>query len=722
MKAWLTFFYVCAIGFPFQAWAAQPSAVDGKRPFHSSDFSPVSNGLASAEAAYLADARTNHIVLDKPLYTNGVYSETRLRDAALGGNGLAAWICAGSKATDKDFMLRLSATNGWILSQLELADELEKGAVQSFEFRNTNGQLITISAAHDETEASVKAAAAKRFSGVVFVRASGRSKQELATDLASARRWREAARKTLPQWQARAATNDADAMFGLGALHAVGTLVESNRTTALGLLRKSAEKGLAPAQYHLASELEFGHTNFVEAATWYLRAATQGLASAQSALSGLNSEPREWRYDLRFRPQASERVRWAYELANQPSGSWRAYSACKNIGEAFLEGHGVAQNSTSACLWFRRAIGLNVVSNGGFAEYKLALCHFGGDGVHQSDEEALRLLKVAIANGHDRTDEFEQWEADQAIQAGDWREAFKFMRKFSVAGKSWAQANLGSMYASGDGTEKNQTEAVKWWRKAADKDVLGAQFALGRAYFAGDGVDKDYAEAAKWYRKAANQDLSSAQNNLGVMYYQGKGVERDYVEAYAWWNLAARADTTSARNRDAVERQMTPQQVAEAQKRTKELRTSIEARLKDAPPAFDPDKPYDRVPRTTGTGFFITDDGYFITNQHVSGEGATVRLVTAAGTIAAKVVKVDKANDLALLKAEGKFTALPVITSRGVRLGATAATVGFPNTGLQGFAPKLARGEIASLAGAQDDARHFQISAPIQPGNSGGAL
>ena len=44
------------------------------------------------------------------------------------------------------------------------------------------------------------------------------------------------------------------------------------------------------------------------------------------------------------------------------------------------------------------------------------------------------------------------------------------------------------------------------------------------------------------------------------------------------------------------------------------------------------------------------------------------------------------------------------------------------NIGLQGFAPKLARGEIASLAGAQDDARHFQISAPIQPGNSGGAL
>lgn len=61
-------------------------------------------------------------------------------------------------------------------------------------------------------------------------------------------------------------------------------------------------------------------------------------------------------------------------------------------------------------------------------------------------------------------------------------------------------------------------------------------------------------------------------------------------------------------------------------------------------------------------------------------------------------------------------------TSRGVRLGSTVATVGFPNIELQGFAPKLAKGEIAALSGAQDDARNFQISVPVQPGNSGGAL
>jgi S1-C subfamily serine protease len=99
-----------------------------------------------------------------------------------------------------------------------------------------------------------------------------------------------------------------------------------------------------------------------------------------------------------------------------------------------------------------------------------------------------------------------------------------------------------------------------------------------------------------------------------------------------------------------------------------------------------------------------------------------VRLLTGAGFIDAKVVKVDAANDLALLKAAGRFAALPVAASRGVKLGGTVATVGFPDTGLQGFSPKLAKGEIASLAGSQDDARYFQISVPVQPGNSGGAL
>ena len=78
-----------------------------------------------------------------------------------------------------------------------------------------------------------------------------------------------------------------------------------------------------------------------------------------------------------------------------------------------------------------------------------------------------------------------------------------------------------------------------------------------------------------------------------------------------------------------------------------------------------------------------------------------------------KVPRSDAANDLALLKADGRFAPLPIAASRAVTLGGTVATGGFPDIGLQGFAPKLAKGEIASLSGAADDPRYFQISVPL---------
>ena len=247
-----------------------------------------------------------------------------------------------------------------------------------------------------------------------------------------------------------------------------------------------------------------------------------------------------------------------------------------------------------------------------------------------------------------------------------------------------------------------------------------AQFNLGVMYENGRGVAKDEVEAVKWYRKAADQGYASAQVNLGTRYWLGNGVVKDELEAYKWFLLSGAQGNELAKEKiPLIERDLTAAQRAEGQRLAREWKPRKEL---PAGGNVTGESIATSRPTSSGTGFFITDDGYFVTNQHVAGEGATVRIVTAAGTISAKVVKVDKANDLSLLKAEGKFVALPVAASRGVRLGATVATVGFPNIGLQGFSPKLAKGEIGSLAGVQDDARHFQISVAIQPGNSGGAL
>ncbi len=130
---------------------------------------------------------------------------------------------------------------------------------------------------------------------------------------------------------------------------------------------------------------------------------------------------------------------------------------------------------------------------------------------------------------------------------------------------------------------------------------------------------------------------------------------------------------------------------------------------------------------STGSGFFITSDGYFITCFHVVVNSGKITLRNLKGeTFDARAIAVDRSNDLALLKAEVsggvRFKPLPLAASGEVRRGAAIVTMGFPNITLQGIEPKVTDGIINSFSGANNDARVFQISAPIQTGNSGGPL
>jgi S1-C subfamily serine protease len=129
----------------------------------------------------------------------------------------------------------------------------------------------------------------------------------------------------------------------------------------------------------------------------------------------------------------------------------------------------------------------------------------------------------------------------------------------------------------------------------------------------------------------------------------------------------------------------------------------------------------DITPRS-GSGFFVTTDGWFVTNAHVLRPKAKVTVNMHDSSFPAIVKKIDESNDLALLKIEGRFPAIAIEHGTQVHLGAPVFTVGFPNPELQGVSPKMTKGEISSLAGAKDDLRYFQISVPVQPGNSGGPL
>ena len=124
----------------------------------------------------------------------------------------------------------------------------------------------------------------------------------------------------------------------------------------------------------------------------------------------------------------------------------------------------------------------------------------------------------------------------------------------------------------------------------------------------------------------------------------------------------------------------------------------------------------------SGTGFFITRDGYLITNDHVVKGASELKVLVGRALLPATVVKNDPANDLALLKVEGRFEPLAIAPSRAVKLGDPVLTIGFPRPDTQGMEPKLSRGDISGTSGLHDNPNEFQISNPVQPGNSGGAL
>jgi S1-C subfamily serine protease len=294
------------------------------------------------------------------------------------------------------------------------------------------------------------------------------------------------------------------------------------------------------------------------------------------------------------------------------------------------------------------------------------------------------------------------------------------------------------MYLDGQGVPQDYAEALKWLRKAIEKGNASAQAILGMMYWYGDGVPQGYAEAVKWYRNAAEQGDALAQNNLGEAYAYGKGVPQDYSEAYKWFNLAASKGYQSAlAARNNLASKMSPDQIADGQLRAiafipltsspaqiQSQTPAIKAERPVIPPAIQPDPRQEIQPsvQASGTGFFITVDGYMLTNFHVVDKASRLAVKVKQETYEAKVITTDAVNDIALLKVSGKFSVLPIASSRTVKLGDSIFTIGYPNPEIQGVEAKLTRGEINSLAGIQDDPRHFQISVPVQPGNSGGPL
>jgi S1-C subfamily serine protease len=125
---------------------------------------------------------------------------------------------------------------------------------------------------------------------------------------------------------------------------------------------------------------------------------------------------------------------------------------------------------------------------------------------------------------------------------------------------------------------------------------------------------------------------------------------------------------------------------------------------------------------SSGTGFIVSLEGHILTNNHVVESCGNVEIERAGqprvrGTTLAR----DKANDLAVLKTGLKPENVTSLRT-GLRVGENIAVYGFPLSDRLTTTGNFTVGYVSALAGLGDDSSKIQISAPIQPGNSGGPV
>ena len=305
-----------------------------------------------------------------------------------------------------------------------------------------------------------------------------------------------------------------------------------------------AEEGDIRAQDELGFRFYAGRgvgKDLEEAFKWFRMAAEQDYPPAQNYLGIMYAKGQGVEMD------EQEAVRWFLKAAEQ-----NLNIAQYQLGKMYASGRGVERDVVIAYAWFNVA---REEANKGSLEKIMTI---------EQISEAMELSKELLNNIESSKKEFLETKTK------------------AEAGHPQAQCRLGEMYVSGRRVKKGESEAAKLFRKAKQLNHPPQQETIGFKPRTLQEVEKDNKEAVKWYRRAAEQNHHKAQYNLGFMYYRGKGVEKDVVTSFSWYSIAlANGYADAKRSKDALAEKMTPEQIAKAGVREKELLGKIKTSQKN---------------------------------------------------------------------------------------------------------------------------------------------
>ena len=239
-----------------------------------------------------------------------------------------------------------------------------------------------------------------------------------------------------------------------------------------------------------------------------------------------------------------------------------------------------------------------------------------------------------------------------------------------------------------------------------------------------DGYYQNYPMAAQLAEALALEGNVAAQAKLGSFYWQGLGVSEDDTLAYAWWSIAT-ALVQPERNgidsevlqqyRELARKRLTPEQFVESQRLSRMLFSVIRESEAEASGETEDKR---------GSGFLVGEEGHVVTNHHVVDGCNDIEVVHGTSRTAAAVVSADSSNDVALLRLSRRLAgrAATLRTPGRVTLGESILVAGYPFTGSveDGFTVTL--GNVSALTGLEERAGLFQLTAPVQQGNSGGPV
>jgi len=132
---------------------------------------------------------------------------------------------------------------------------------------------------------------------------------------------------------------------------------------------------------------------------------------------------------------------------------------------------------------------------------------------------------------------------------------------------------------------------------------------------------------------------------------------------------------------------------------------------------------YAQTVKSTGTGFFVSENGVIVTSAHVIEGSSIIKVKIADKEYDARVIEKNVETDLAILKIDYNNTHhFKISDFNAASLGNKIYVLGFPLSNILGSDIRLTDGIISARSGINSNPTFFQISAPVQPGNSGGPI